>query len=138
FVGASIIPTIRRRQHMSEIMTKCPVTNRSIPTGLATNSVIFESLVTSICLSVAHVADASTSGRGGRPGWQHRICRRAKSCNSTRYSDGLKLFPGIGPQLASALTVASVVTAHAHGICAALTITVKKGPLADLLPTGVG
>jgi hypothetical protein len=29
---------------MSEIMTMCPVTNRPISTGLATNSVIFESL----------------------------------------------------------------------------------------------
>jgi hypothetical protein len=29
---------------MSEIMTMCPVTGRSIPTGLTTNSVIFESL----------------------------------------------------------------------------------------------
>ena len=30
--------------NMSEIMTMCSVTNRSIPTGLTTNSVIFESL----------------------------------------------------------------------------------------------
>jgi hypothetical protein len=59
-----------------EIMIMCPVKKRPIPTGLTTNSVIFESLpdinVPIRCPSCGRQHVWSR----GKPGWQNRIRRR--------------------------------------------------------------
>src|SRR5215475_2648607 len=50
-----------------------------------------------MCLSVAQVADASTSGRGGKPGWENRICALMSTRPSPTLAELLMPLPAANP-----------------------------------------